>query len=69
MAASVPAAQVAAACANPYVAVDVAETEDEGIDGNPRWIVLELGDGGSCGPAPDQNMRTHWQGLWGTFGT
>ena len=44
-----------------YTTVDVVETEDENDDGSPRWIVLELGDGGSCDPAPDQDMCAHWQ--------
>ena len=51
-----------------YTTVDVVETEDENDDGSPRWIVLELGDGGSCDPAPDQDMCAHWQQLWGSFG-
>ena len=62
------ASAAAAACGNPYVTVDVAETEDEGEDGAPCWIVLELGDGGSCGPAPDQDMGAHWRQLWEAFG-
>ena len=43
-------AELAVRVGNPYVTVDVAETEDE-IDGDARWIVREIGDGGVSGPA------------------
>lgn len=46
--------------ANPYMTVDIAEDED-------GWIVLEAGDGGVSGPAPNQDMTQHWTILMKCF--
>ena len=63
-------AELAEELGNPYLTVDVAETEDElpGPEAGQRWIVLEVGDGAASGPAPGQDMSDHWRQLWVVFG-
>ena len=61
---------VAPKMGNPYITIDVAETDDDlGEDEErPRWIIIEVGNGASSGPAPYQDMQKHWEDMWNMYG-
>eukprot|EP00755_Sulcionema_specki_P026403 Sspe_Gene.85549::Locus_56294_Transcript_1_1_Confidence_1.000_Length_1306::g.85549::m.85549 len=55
------AREAAVAIGSPYLTIDLAETE------SGKWIALESGDGGVCGPACVQDVDLHWRHLSKAF--